>query len=133
MGNILTLQEHMSSGKSGSFFYYSPCGRFIMKTISREEFTFMRKLLKPYYCHLLRYPHTLLSRFLGLHKIRIGRSEIYFIVMANCFNTYREIHMRFDLKGSTQGRKVKQHTNQFMYAYIYIYIINIILETQQLH
>jgi 1-phosphatidylinositol-4-phosphate 5-kinase len=37
-GNIDTLAELTSSGKSGSFFYYTPDGKYMLKTIAREEF-----------------------------------------------------------------------------------------------
>lgn len=43
IGNLLTgtnksLSEVTSTGKSGSFFYYSPDGKYTVKTISRSEF-----------------------------------------------------------------------------------------------
>jgi len=56
-----------------------------------------------------------LVRFLGLHCLsvhekrqgsRASRSvqKLYFVVMANMFNTPLEIHRRYDLKGSWVGR-----------------------------
>ncbi len=58
--------------------------------------------------HLLAYPHTLIARILGLHKIKMQRDgktqRIYFVIMANVFNTTRDIRVRYDLKGSSQGR-----------------------------
>ena len=35
------------------------------------------------------------------------KTKLYIIIMANVFNTAREIHVRYDLKGSTQGRITK--------------------------
>ena len=35
----------MSTGKSGSFFYYSADGKFLVKTISEREFKFFRSML----------------------------------------------------------------------------------------
>jgi 1-phosphatidylinositol-4-phosphate 5-kinase len=35
--------------------------------------------------------------------------KIYFVIMANVFHTVREIHERFDLKGSTVGRITKSN------------------------
>lgn len=54
----------------------------------------------------------MLSRFFGLHKVRFmkgpqRKTKLYIIIMANVFNTSREIHVRYDLKGSTQGRITK--------------------------
>lgn len=64
--------------------------------------------MKSYYEHLLKYPHTLVARILGLHKVKINRDgkiqRIYLVIMANVFNTTRQIEVKYDLKGSTQGR-----------------------------
>lgn len=43
--NFQTLAELCSSGKSGSFFYYTSDGRFVLKTIPKHEFKFMKKIL----------------------------------------------------------------------------------------
>lgn len=43
------LSEKGSSGKSGSFFYFSQDYRFIIKTIRRTEHTFLRKILRHYF------------------------------------------------------------------------------------
>ncbi|KAI8364649.1 uncharacterized protein BYT42DRAFT_506166 [Radiomyces spectabilis] len=99
------LSECNSSGKSGSFFYYSRDYRFIIKTIRHTEHKFMRKVLKDYYEHVCQNPNTLLCRFYGLHRIKLphGR-KIHFIVMSNVFPGNMDIHRVFDLKGSTVGR-----------------------------
>lgn len=80
----------------------------MLKTISHNEFVHFLSIMKDYYTHLLSYPHSLIARILGLHKIKMqrdGKTErIYFVIMANVFNTTREINIRYDLKGSTQGR-----------------------------
>jgi 1-phosphatidylinositol-4-phosphate 5-kinase len=86
----------------------------MLKTCSHNEFEHFKKIMKNYYYHLLAFPHTLIARFFGLHKISFNEDgkikRIYFVVMANVFNTQREIHVRYDLKGSTYGRftKVKE-------------------------
>ena len=113
MGNIQSLQEQSSTGKSGSFFYYTSDQNFMLKTISCEEFHRLRDILKDYYEHLVTYPHSLITRFFGLHKIKYNKSiggkvRIYFVIMANVFKTARDIHVRYDLKGSKQGRRTKK-------------------------
>lgn len=50
--NFQTLTELCSSGKSGSFFYYTSDGNFMLKTIRKEEFKLMKRMLKKYYDHL---------------------------------------------------------------------------------
>jgi len=61
-GNLSTLAELTSSGKSGSFFYYSADGKYTLKTISREEFHFLRKILNNYYTHIMNNPNTLIIK-----------------------------------------------------------------------
>ncbi len=85
----------------------------MLKTISCEEFHRLRHILKDYYEHLVTYPHSLITRFFGLHKIKYNKSiggkvRIYFVIMANVFKTARDIHVRYDLKGSKQGRRTKK-------------------------
>ncbi len=61
-GNLTSLSELTSTGKSGSFFYYSADGKYTLKTISRTEFHFLKKVLKNYYTHLIENPHTLIIK-----------------------------------------------------------------------
>ncbi|CAE6418564.1 unnamed protein product [Rhizoctonia solani] len=100
------LSELGSPGKSGSFFYYSRDYRFIIKTIHHAEHKFLRKILPQYYAHVAANPHTLLSRFYGLHRVKLphGR-KIHFVVMNNLFPAHLDIHETYDLKGSTVGRE----------------------------
>jgi 1-phosphatidylinositol-4-phosphate 5-kinase len=99
------LSELGSPGKSGSFFYFSRDYRFIIKTISHTEHKFLRHVLREYYNHVKTNPHTLLSRFYGLHRVKLPRGrKIHFVIMNNLFPPHRDIHETFDLKGSTVGR-----------------------------
>ncbi|KAB8360629.1 hypothetical protein FH972_024367 [Carpinus fangiana] len=103
------LSELGSPGKSGSFFYFSRDYKYIIKTIHHAEHKFLRRILKDYYNHVQENPNTLLSQFYGLHRVKIpyGR-KIHFVVMNNLFPPHRDIHMTFDLKGSTVGRDFKE-------------------------
>ncbi|KAJ3230305.1 Phosphatidylinositol-4-phosphate 5-kinase [Chytriomyces hyalinus] len=102
------LSELGSPGKSGSFFYFSQDYRFIIKTISKAEHKFFRKILKGYYEHIKANPETLISRIFGLHRVKLpGGQKIRFVVMGNLFPANKDIHETYDLKGSTVGRRVK--------------------------
>lgn len=68
--NISSFKEQCSTGKSGSFFYYTADNKFMLKTISPAEFKHLKTILKDYYNHLTMNPHTLITRFFGLHKIK---------------------------------------------------------------
>jgi|688.fasta_scaffold492704_2 1-phosphatidylinositol-4-phosphate 5-kinase len=109
--NFQTLAELCSSGKSGSFFYYTQDGRFVLKTIPRHEFKFMKKILPNYHDFLTQTnPESFISRVYGIHKVIFYRKggklskKIYFCIMNNVFHTSLKIDLRYDLKGSTYGR-----------------------------
>eukprot|EP00826_Nyctotherus_ovalis_P042188 TRINITY_DN4312_c0_g1_i5.p1 TRINITY_DN4312_c0_g1~~TRINITY_DN4312_c0_g1_i5.p1 ORF type:complete len:319 (-),score=78.55 TRINITY_DN4312_c0_g1_i5:357-1313(-) len=125
-GNFMGFTELASTGKSGSFFYYSHDSKYVLKTVSKEEFHFLRTILPEYYKHVRDYPNTLIARFYGCHKIifyksGIGRSKNFrFVIMNNVFSTGKRIHSRYDLKGSTAGRQVLEDPNAKMYLMIII-------------
>jgi len=100
------LSELGSPGKSGSFFYFSRDYRFIIKTIRHNEHKFLIRILKEYHLHIKLNPHTLLSRFYGLHRVKLpGGKKIHFVIMNNLFPPHRDIHETYDLKGSAIGRE----------------------------
>lgn len=110
--NFKTLTEQCSSGKSGSFFYYTSDGKFMLKTIRRDEFKVMKGMLRRYYDHLtITNPDSLISKIYGLHKVIFYRKKnkrqkkLYICIMNNVFNTDCRIDFRYDLKGSTLGRQ----------------------------
>ncbi|KAG1847675.1 hypothetical protein DFJ58DRAFT_717165 [Suillus subalutaceus] len=79
------LSELTSPGKSGSFFYFSRDYRFIIKTIRHAEHKFLLRVLPQYWEHVKANPHTLLSRFYGLHRVKLPRGQkIHFVIMNNC-------------------------------------------------
>ncbi|CAE8622935.1 unnamed protein product, partial [Polarella glacialis] len=111
LGNLSSLSELSSEGKSGAFFYYTADGQFMMKTVTHKEQQLLKKMLPRYYDHITQNPGTLIVRFLGLHCLRVQKDrkgssndKLYFVVMGNMFNTPFEIHRRYDLKGSWIGR-----------------------------
>lgn len=103
------LSELGSPGKSGSFFYYSRDFRFIIKTIHHSEHKQLRRILKDYHAHVKANPNTLISQFYGLHRLKLhgGMKKVHFIVMNNLFPPHRDVHLKYDLKGSTWGRYTK--------------------------
>jgi 1-phosphatidylinositol-4-phosphate 5-kinase len=114
--NFQPLAELISSGKSGSFFYYTSDGKFVLKTISRTEFKFIKRILQSYHQYLtVENRESIISKIYGLHKIIFYRKKtaklhkkVYFAIMNNVFHTHMKIDKRFDLKGSTQGRATIQ-------------------------
>ena len=109
MGNSATFEGSGSAGKSGSFFFTSSDKRFLVKSISEEEFRLIMDILPRFFKFMTENPQTLLSRVFGLHRIRMKSllgidEEWIIIVMQNIFSTNVPIDRRFDLKGSTYKR-----------------------------
>lgn len=102
--------EFISNAKSGQFFFYSHDGRYMIKTQTQEEKNFLRQILPDYYVHLRDNPHSFITHFYGMYRVKIpelGKS-IHFVIMKSVFNTEKEIHKIWDLKGSTLGRYSKR-------------------------
>jgi hypothetical protein len=111
-----SFTQLVSSGKSGSLFYYSMDGKFMLKTIAKEEYNKLIDTLPEYHEHLLENPNSLLTRYYGLHKIRYlekgGTKEQYIIIMNNMFRNFTP-DIKYDLKGSTQGRTTEFKNGKF--------------------
>ncbi|KYQ88527.1 ankyrin repeat-containing protein [Tieghemostelium lacteum] len=107
LGNLSVLCEVMSSGRSGSMFFRSNEGRYLIKTIPPNEETVLKTILPTYVQHIYKYPNTLLTRVLGCYNIVLKSKDLKFIVMNNLFYTPLPIHEKYDLKGSTIGRHVE--------------------------
>jgi Ca2+-binding EF-hand superfamily protein len=103
-GSLTSLFEMSSSGRSGSFFYTSHDGKYVLKTIPAGEADTLRRILPAYCAHIAQYPDTLVTRFTGLHAMVRGTAKIYFVVMSNIFQNKLAIHETYDLKGSTVNR-----------------------------
>ena len=113
VGNFSSLDGLMTTGKSGSFFFYSDDGKYLIKTMTKSEFMFLRSILHHYYEYVRNYPNTLLSYIFGLHKLLYSQKgpkmqRMYVCILGNVFSSGLEIHQRYDLKGSTYGRRTKE-------------------------
>lgn len=101
-----SLLEFISNAKSGAFFFFSYNRRFMIKSISNAETKFLKGMLENYYVHRMSNPNTLLSSFYGLHRVKPHkRKKMHFLIMGSAFYTRRIMHLTYDLKGSTHGRK----------------------------
>jgi len=61
-GNVNTLSELVSTGKSGSFFYFTADGKYTIKTIHTKEFKVFRQILKSYHQHLMENPNSFINK-----------------------------------------------------------------------
>ena len=92
-------------GRSDAFISFSSDKKFLMKTLTRGEKSFLLdELLPVYYTHVLNQ-YSLLARILGIFSLEDNRKVAYdIIVMVNIIGT-TDILTLFDLKGSTIARQ----------------------------
>ncbi|KAI3425633.1 Phosphatidylinositol 4-phosphate 5-kinase [Psidium guajava] len=101
------LRELSSPGKSGSFFYLTNDDRYMIKTVKKAEVKMLLRMLPAYYNHFRAYENTLVTKFFGLHCVKLTgatQKKVRFVIMGNLFCSEYTIHRRFDLKGSSHGR-----------------------------
>ncbi|CBI30120.3 unnamed protein product, partial [Vitis vinifera] len=101
------LRELSSPGKSGSFFYLTNDDRYMIKTMKKSEVKVLLRMLSAYYNHVRAFENTLVTKFYGLHCVKLTgptQKKVRFIIMGNLFCSEYTIHRRFDLKGSSLGR-----------------------------
>ncbi len=107
LGGACEYIEFNSSSKSGSFFFYSHDGKYMIKTQSKAESKFLRRILAHYYGHVMTQPRTYITRFYGMHRIKMPhiRRTIHFVVMQSVFFGDNAINEMYDLKvrGATRG------------------------------
>lgn len=61
-----------SEGKSGSFFFFSHDGRFLIKTITNNELnTMIGKFMETYFEYINNNPDSLIARVYGIYTIVI--------------------------------------------------------------
>jgi Ca2+-binding EF-hand superfamily protein len=88
-GSLSSLSELVSEGKSGSFFYFTHDGRYMVKTLREGEKHALAEILPDYFYHMQRNPDSMLTRFLGMHELhkrdmnkpKEAPQKYYFVVM----------------------------------------------------
>jgi hypothetical protein len=98
-----------SKGKSGSFFFYSHCRKFIIKTVTDEERKTLSEIIREYYNYIKEHKESLITKIFGIYTVVIkNASSVNIILMQNLFEcSPMNIIRMFDLKGSTVQRKTK--------------------------
>jgi 1-phosphatidylinositol-4-phosphate 5-kinase len=109
LGGYYDFIEFQSNSKSGQFFFFSHDGRFMIKTQTRAESMFLRRIIPHYFKYVVENPDTFLPRFYGLHRIKMAHlgKITHFTVMHSVFDSsaYDDCMTAiFDLKGSWVGR-----------------------------
>mmetsp|Transcript_5679 Transcript_5679/g.13751 ORF Transcript_5679/g.13751 Transcript_5679/m.13751 type:complete len:961 (+) Transcript_5679:230-3112(+) len=101
--------EFISNAKSGQFFFYSSDGKYMIKTMTNDESKFLRRILPHYFRHCTQNPNTLLTKFLGMYRVKLYhlRRNVKFVIMNSVYYTDKSLQTFYDLKGSEIGRSSK--------------------------
>ncbi len=105
--SLRVISQALASGKSSSWFFCSEDGALLVKTCSEKEKKTMLRILPSYLAYVEeRGTTSLLPQFYGLYTVKFdGARPLSFIVMNYWFASSKNIERRFDLKGSTFGRR----------------------------
>lgn len=102
------------SGRSGSLFWFSGDGRYLVKSVSRREADKLLEILPDYVDHvssaLIAKRTCLLSKFFGLYRLSIGKESLHLLVLNDVFIADRPDQV-YNLKGTTQDRYVEPAPN----------------------
>jgi len=106
--------QFIANSRSGQYFFYSHDGKYMIKTQTKEENKFLRRILPHYYRHMAANPDSTICRFYGMHRVKMYhlRRKLHFVVMSSVFDTPRKIHAMYDLKGSLLGREASEKEAQ---------------------
>ena len=61
------------AGRSGSFFFFSHDGKFVVKTITSSELKLIKRMMPLYASHLEQNVDSLLSKILGIFTVEADR------------------------------------------------------------
>lgn len=111
--------DFQSNSKSGQFFFFSDDKFFMIKTLTKQECHWLLDALAEYYNHFIKYPKTMLVKFVGMYRVTIPRKgklrKVHLVVMRSTFDTVLPMHKKFDLKGSTLGREASESDKKKLY------------------
>lgn len=98
-----------AAGKSGAFFFFTAGQHYLLKSSTTRDVNALLKILPSYVSHIEAMPTSLLPRYVGVFVLHHAGRTINFLCMTNAFAGRHEVHVRYDLKGSTHGRLASPH------------------------
>lgn len=105
-----TTMPSFSEGKSGAFMYFSSDKKYVVKTTTESELAKLLTILPDYQAYIEKEVgfnrNTLLTRYLGAHRIVMYNIPLYFVVMQNLCPF--KVDEKYDLKGSWVNRHGSQ-------------------------
>lgn len=101
-------QDFGGAGKSGACFLASDDGQFILKSMEKEDWKSLLRILDDYYRYLARYPDTLLPRYLSMFQDDHGKGYVLMYNWLRPLLHKQSPKLDFDLKGTIEDRLVMQ-------------------------
>mmetsp|Transcript_4009 Transcript_4009/g.12033 ORF Transcript_4009/g.12033 Transcript_4009/m.12033 type:complete len:603 (+) Transcript_4009:284-2092(+) len=103
------IRELPTPGKSGALFYVTEDEEYFIKTITKVEEEKLKEMLPDYYKHVVKFPETLLTKFLANFYMRTHQGgHIRLVAMGSIFRSGLYIDQKYDLKGSVINRKATE-------------------------
>ena len=104
-----------TGGRSESFLFFSSDEKFIVKTMTKNDFISMQHMMgfhttvRNYMQHMEANPDSLICKIVGCYSLRLHEygHTMYFLVMVNVLPPKGWVHEMYDLKGSTVRRTAK--------------------------
>ena len=119
-GNQMNLksiinEECLMSTSYEHFAFFSPDGKYIIKSLLGKEFELLLSILPNYYNYLSTTQYSLLEIFCGLFKLSYKGKESFFCIKTNVFysTTGVNVNVYYELKGSKYKRNNERHTLPF--------------------
>ena len=104
----LDLCAKFSEGRSGAFFFFTKDMKYLIKTLTKSEAQLLLDTLQRYVMYMKDNPKTYLSKYFGLHSIKLYGHDIYFVVNKNIFSALdQKPDETYDIKGSWVDRHTK--------------------------
>lgn len=102
-------------GKSGSFFFFSHDTKFLIKTMTTDDFDAFMSLFRAYFEHINVEKNSLIARIYGVYSVQMDdMNTVYLILMGNTKPIEdKYIKKTYDLKGSMVKRIVKGDEKDF--------------------
>ena len=108
------------AARAGTLFFFSSDGAYLIKTVPRRERDVLLRMLPNYSDYMRKNGRSLMTKFLGVYDVereggsrrRKKKDAMTMVVMNSIFPVNAKLSERYDLKGSTVGRKCSAEERQ---------------------
>eukprot|EP01129_Flabellula_baltica_P006930 TRINITY_DN2650_c0_g1_i1.p2 TRINITY_DN2650_c0_g1~~TRINITY_DN2650_c0_g1_i1.p2 ORF type:complete len:630 (-),score=87.45 TRINITY_DN2650_c0_g1_i1:1886-3775(-) len=105
------IEERISVDRNEIFSVFTPDRKYLIAAVAQDEYHTMLDMLPEYYHHMSKYPNSLLMRVLGLFKLKVMDTTIYFIISDTVIEEDRVKYI-YELRGNYVIRRRSSPNNQ---------------------